>query len=88
VEYTTVDGTAIAGSDYVATSGTLVFAPGETYKTVLVYLMEDTEDEPNETFTLQLMNPINVPLGDDIGVGTIMDNDITYHIFLPLVLKN
>ena len=57
VDYATKDGTAAAGADYTAASGTLVFAPGETAKTVSVALLDDSIDEGKETFTLTLSNP-------------------------------
>src|SRR5262249_57397002 len=46
--YTTADGTAKAGSDYVAASGTVTFAPGETVKTFVVNVIGDTVVEPTE----------------------------------------
>ena len=85
VEYATSNGSAIAGEDFVNISGTLVFTPGEFIKLVLVDIIGDTKDEPNETLTLTLSNPVNAPLGDDIGVGTIIDDDGPYNIFLPLI---
>ena len=57
VDYATADGTAAAGADYTATSGTLTFAPGETEKTVSVALLDDAIDEGKETFKLELSNP-------------------------------
>ena len=57
VDYATKDGTAAAGADYTAASGTLTFAPGETAKTVSVALLDDAIDEGKETFTLELSNP-------------------------------
>ena len=57
VDYATADGTAAAGADYTAASGTLTFAPGETAKTVSVALLDDAVDEGKETFTLELSNP-------------------------------
>ncbi len=57
VDYATEDGTAAAGADYTATSGTLTFAPGETAKTVSVPLLDDAVDEGKETFKLKLSNP-------------------------------
>ncbi len=57
VDYATKDGTAAAGADYTAASGTLTFAPGETAKTVSVALLDDSIDEGKETFTLRLSNP-------------------------------
>ncbi len=57
VDYATEDGTAAAGADYTATSGTLTFAVGETAKTVSVPLLDDAIDEGKETFKLKLSNP-------------------------------
>ncbi len=57
VDYATKDGTAAAGADYTAASGTLTFAPGETAKTVSVALLDDSIDEGKERFTLRLSNP-------------------------------
>ncbi len=57
VDYATADGTAAAGADYTAASGTLTFAPGETAKTVSVPLLDDSIDEGKERFTLRLSNP-------------------------------
>ena len=57
VDYATEDGTATAGADYTATSGTLTFAAGETAKTVSVALLDDAIDEGKETFKLKLSNP-------------------------------
>ena len=52
VDYTTVPGTATANVDYVTASGTLVFAPGETSKSIVVSILDDATDELNETFNL------------------------------------
>ncbi len=57
VDYATKDGTAAAGADYTAASGTLTFAAGETAKTVSVALLDDAHDEGKETFKLKLSNP-------------------------------
>ena len=57
VDYATADGTATAGEDYTATSGTLTFTPGETARTVSVPLLDDAVDEGKETFVLRLSNP-------------------------------
>ena len=77
VDYATGDGPspngATAGHDYEPTSGTLVFAPGETAKTVSVPVIADDHDEGEETFTLTLSNPRggNAWLKDATAVGTI-----------------
>ena len=77
VDYATQDGTAQAPSDYVAASGTVIFAPGETSRTVAVPIVGDTVVEPSKTFTLTLSNPINATLLDGVGVGTIVNDDGT-----------
>jgi len=72
VAYVTADGTARAGSDYTATSGTLTFAPGETSKQVRVALQADTKYERSETFTLALTGPGNAVS----ATGTITNDDL------------
>ena len=75
VAYATANGTATAGSDYVATSGTLSFAAGETSKTVAITINGDVLNETNETFTLTLSAPVNATLTDALGAGTITNDD-------------
>ena len=74
VEYATANGTATAGSDYTATSGTLTFAAGESSKTVAVALLTDSEAESDETFTLTLSNPSGAALADASATGTVEDD--------------
>lgn len=76
VQYTTANGTATAGSDYTATSGTLTFAPGQTQQTLSVTVNGDTTYEPDETFTVNLGNPTNATLGVGQGQGTIRNDDL------------
>jgi hypothetical protein len=76
VAYATANGTATAGSDYTATAGTLVFAPGQTSKIVSVPITGDTTFEPNETFTLTLSNPVNATLGTATATATITNDDV------------
>lgn len=78
VNYATSNGTATAGSDYIAASGTLTFPPGDTSKTISVTIVGDTQVEPNETFTINLFNPIPsvVTLGTASGTGTIQNDDV------------
>ena len=75
VNYATADGTATAGEDYTATSGTLTFAPGETEKTVSVAIIDDTVEDSGETFTLVLSDPSGGSLGDTEATGTIFNTD-------------
>ena len=73
--FATSDGTAKAGLDYSATTGTLTFAPGETSKSITVPILNDTVYEGSETFDVTLNNPSsNVVLGDPLGLGTIKDD--------------
>ena len=76
VDYATRDGTAQAGSDYTANSGTLNFAPGETAKTVTVAVLDDSHDEGSETLTLVLSNPSGAYLADGEATGTIENSDL------------
>jgi hypothetical protein len=73
---TTGNGTALAGADYVASSGTVTFAPGETRKTVSVLVIGDTVVEPDETFSVLLTAPAaGVAVEDDRGEGVIVNDD-------------
>src|SRR5262249_34957393 len=75
----TADGSAMANADYTPLPATvLTFAPGQTSQTVVVPVLGDTLAEPNETFLLNLTNPVNAVLGDAQGVGTIIDDDGTF----------
>jgi len=75
VNYATADGSATAGSDYQAASGTLTFAPGETSKTITVLVNGDRLGEPNETFAVNLSGAINATIADGQGLGTIVDDE-------------
>ena len=75
VDWATADGTALAGEDYVAANGTLVFAPGETEKTVAVTVLDDAHDEGEESFVLRLSNAAGAELADAEAVGTIVNSD-------------
>jgi Calx-beta domain/Right handed beta helix region len=75
VNWATANGTATAGSDYVAGSGTLNFAAGATSKTLTVMVNGDTTSEPNETFAVNLGGPVNATIADAQGVGTITNDD-------------
>lgn len=75
--YSTVDGTARAGSDYTAKSGTVYFPAGSTQQTVDVSLIGDASNEPNENFSVNLSNPVDVILPGASPTGTILDDDTT-----------
>jgi uncharacterized repeat protein (TIGR01451 family) len=76
VAYQTADGTAQAGSDYAASSGTVTFAPGETSQTITVSVHGDTNPENDETFVVNLSNPSGATIADGQGIGTIVDDDL------------
>jgi hypothetical protein len=75
VDYATSDGTANAGSDYAATSGTVVFNPGDSSQTIVVSVYGDTIPENDETYFVNLMNPTNAVVARNQGVGTIYNDD-------------
>ena len=77
VNWSTIDGTATAGVDYVAGSGGVSFAVGETSKTVTITVQGDAIDEANETFDVALANPLGSLIADGTGVGSIADDDKT-----------
>jgi hypothetical protein len=64
-----------SNTDYISTSGTLTFGPGETSRTVSVTLCGDATPELNENFQLILSSPVNASLTDGTGLGTIVDDD-------------
>ena len=76
VDYASSDGTATAGTDYTAVSGTLTFAAGTTSRTLTVSVTGDTANEVNETLTVTLSNPsAGAGIATATGTGTITDND-------------
>ena len=74
LQYTTADGTAKAGSDYVSANGSLVFAPGETQKVAAIQVTGDTIFEASETFVVNITNALNVTV-DDAQVEVTIVND-------------
>ncbi len=75
VDYATVNGTALAGSDYQATSGTLTFAPGQATATITVPIIGDIVQEGAETFRVVLSNPVRAAIAGDTATGTIAASD-------------
>ena len=73
VDWATADGTATAGSDYTAATGTLAFAAGETEKTVEVATTADAEAEAAETLALTLSNASGATIGNGGATGTVTD---------------
>jgi hypothetical protein len=78
VHYETVDGTALAGSDYTASSGTLSFGPGEVSKSFSVPIVNDNVFDPGESFTVKLTDPAGGQaylLNPSTATVAITDND-------------
>ncbi|MET0551966.1 MAG: Calx-beta domain-containing protein [Vicinamibacteria bacterium] len=75
VAYATADGTAVAGEDYTAATGTITFPAGTTAAEARVTVFVDGIDEPSETFALNLSNAVGAVIGDGSAVGTIVDGD-------------
>ena len=73
VDYTTVDGTAVAGQDYESQSGTLVFGIGVDSKRIWVPILFDREDEETETMTLLLSNDRGAEISTPRATGFIED---------------
>ena len=81
VHYTTANGTALAGQDYVAQSGILTFAPGVTQQNILVDIAGDAIVEGDETFTVTLSDPSDgASILDGSATGTIVDDDASLSI--------
>jgi glycosyltransferase involved in cell wall biosynthesis len=91
VAYSTSDGTAIAGEDYTATSGTLTFAPGERSQRFTIPITADAVEESDETVRLTLTAAGNATLGEPATATlTIIDSqggsgDAT--LYLPLIRR-
>ena len=86
VDYETADGTAVAGEDYVAASGSLTFEPGGALQhTLAATVLDDLRDEEQEqTFTLALTAPVGATLGDPrTATVTIADDDDVPTVSLP-----
>ena len=75
VNYSTADGSAKTGEDYEAKSGTLSFPVGSTSQSLVVTILGDGTVEGNETFTVNLTNPVNATIADGQATGTISNDD-------------
>ena len=80
VDYTTRDGTAKAGEDYLATKGTLMLYPNENQAVIAVEVLGDRTPEPDENFYLDVTNPIGGSFGTGVlvltGMRTIISDDV------------
>ncbi len=76
VNYSTENGTASGGSDYVSvTNQPITFSPGETSKQIAINILGDSTVEPDETFFVNLITAINGNITDSQGVGTLTNDD-------------
>jgi chitinase len=75
VAYSTADGTAVAGTDYNATSGTVTIPAGRTTWAVYVQVRGDRKRESEEVFYVNLGNAGGATIADGQAVGTIRDDD-------------
>ena len=85
VGYSTANGTATAGQDYTAASGTLTFAPGVISQKLNVAVAGDTVVEPDETFTVSLANPSGAALGTATATASVTNDDTTVVATPPTV---
>jgi Ca2+-binding RTX toxin-like protein len=77
VQYSTANGTALAGSDYTTTTGTLTFNSGVTTQTIIIPILNDSVNEANETFTVKLTSPTNAILGGTATVTTTITDTLS-----------
>jgi Calx-beta domain len=75
VDFVTQGGTATEGTDYIASSGSVSFAPGQMTSVISVAVLGDLVPEPDETFFLRLQNPQGAVIDDGEGIGTIVNDD-------------
>jgi len=86
VDYAVAGETAVAGSDFTATSGQLNFTPGSLHQTISVAILEDTVVEADESLVVTLNNPANATIADGAGTGTITDNDAPQYLRIGRLL--
>ncbi|HNT26174.1 MAG TPA: family 16 glycosylhydrolase, partial [Anaerolineales bacterium] len=87
VTYATANGTALVGSDYLSSTGVLVFAPGETSKTFQVVTLSDEAQEGSETVLLALSDPEGATLGEIAEATLTIQEPPIYVTFLPIIYK-
>lgn len=80
LQYTTRNGTATAGEDYVAVSGTVALQPGETQIAIPVTIYGDTTSESNETLNMVISDSTGTWIG--IGVEIIASHTIVNNDFI------
>ncbi len=82
VSFATKDISALAVSDYVATSGKISFSPGTSTQSISVQISSDTLFETDESFAINLSNPGNATILDSQSIVTILNDDLPPKIFV------
>ena len=77
VNYATADGTAVQGTDYVATTGTVSFAPGITSQSIVIPVMGDRLARGNKAFKVKLSTPVGAAIGAGTASVLIHDPNVT-----------
>ena len=78
VDFVTNDGSATAGSDYTAVSGSVSFAVGESSQPISVAVLDDVDTEGPETFSVDLtLSSGTAAMGNASGTGTIQDDEVS-----------
>ncbi len=80
VSYATANGSAVAGTDYTASSGTLTFAPGVTSQTVNVPITTVSTSGSTKNFTLTLSNPVNATISRGTATGSILNRQTKFFV--------
>ena len=75
VNFATSSGTATSGTDFVASTGSLIFTPGQTAKTITVQAIGDLSDEPSETFNVTISGTATSGSTSKVATITILDDD-------------
>ena len=79
VDYSTRNGTALAGQDFIATQGTLKLYPNEDHALIMVEVISDNVPEPDETFYLDVFSPVGGSFGPSVvqltAIRTILNDD-------------
>jgi sugar lactone lactonase YvrE len=78
VNFVTSNGSALAGSDYVAKSGTVTFDPGATSRGIIIKTLDDGLADPTKTFYANLSSPVGGTIPSSQGIGTILDDTKFY----------
>jgi Ca2+-binding RTX toxin-like protein len=84
VQYATSNGSAISGSDYTSTTGTLTFTGGVTSQNITIPIINNALNEPDETFTLTLSNPTQATLGNTASVTTTITDTLVTDVTTTL----